>query len=129
MKLGGDKLTLKRAQRLRREMTKPERLLWAALRRKQAGLRFRSQHPAGPFVLDFYCPSAKLCVEIDGAQHDLTTASDDRRDRWLARQGIRVIRIPARDVLADPDAVARWVADQAPSGASRHLPLAGGGAS
>ena len=115
MRLGGNKTTLDRARALRRGATLPERLLWAALRRKQHGLRFRHQHPAGPFILDFYCPAARLCVEVDGSQHDLTNAADERRDRWLAKHDIRIIRIPARDVLRDPDAVAQWIALQAPS--------------
>ena len=123
MRMGGDKQTLERARRLRRDATLPERLLWAALRRKQLGLRFRHQHPAGPYILDFFCPSARLCVEVDGSQHDLTAAADEDRDRWLGRQGIQVVRVSATDVLADPDAVAQWIAAQAPSGASRHLPL------
>ena len=50
-------------------MTKPERLLWWALRRKQTGFHFRRQHPAGPYVLDFYCDTARLCVEADGVSH------------------------------------------------------------
>jgi len=126
MRHGGNEIPLARARQLRRAATLPERLLWAALRRKQHGLRFRRQHPAGPYILDFYCPSARLCVEIDGAQHDLTTAKDQRRDRWLNEQGIRTIRVSATDVLNDPDAVAVWIARHAPSGASRHLPLGRG---
>ena len=114
MKLGGDQTTLDRARILRGAATLPERLLWAALRQKQHGLRFRRQHPAGSYILDFYCPSARLCVEIDGAQHNQTTASDARRDKWLANQGIHVIRVPATEVLRDPDAVAQWIASQAP---------------
>ena len=53
-------------------MSKPERLLWGALRKNKLGLRFRKQHPAGPYVLDFYCDSARLCVEVDGESHDFT---------------------------------------------------------
>ena len=94
MRNGGDKFTLDRARQLRRNLTKPERLLWATLRRKQRSLRFRQQHPAGPYVLDFYCPSAKLCVEVDGSHHDQTVAADKRRDRWLAKHGVRVFASP-----------------------------------
>ena len=123
MHFGGDPKTLRRAQVLRREKSLPERLLWAVLRRNRTGLRFRCQHPAGSYVLDFYCPSAKLCVEVDGAHHDQTVKSDERRDRWLRAQGIMVLRVSARDVLADPDAVAAWIVANAPCGASRHLTL------
>ena len=112
MKNGGDQTTLDRARQLRRNATLPERLLWAALRKKRRGLRFRHQHPAQPYILDFYCPAAKLCVEVDGSQHDFTVAADQHRDRWLAGQGIRVIRVSATEVLRDPDAVADWIATQ-----------------
>eukprot|EP01035_Chromulina_nebulosa_P054083 gene54083-74016_t len=61
--------THERARQLRWAMTEPERLLWALLRKEQTGLRFRRQHPLGSYVLDFYCPSARLCVEVDGPVH------------------------------------------------------------
>jgi len=59
-------------------------------------------------VLDFYCPAAKLCVEVDGWGHNMGEQSerDARRDAWLASQGIATLRITAADVLADPDSVA-----------------------
>jgi very-short-patch-repair endonuclease len=97
-------LTFKRARALRRAMTLPEVLLWQALRGGQVGgLRFRRQHPIGSYVLDFYCPALRLAVEIDGAAHDIPAqASHDlRRDAWLAAQGIRVLRVPAADVLSE----------------------------
>jgi very-short-patch-repair endonuclease len=66
MELTGPWKTISRARKLRQEMSLPERLLWNALRKKQAGLRFRRQHPAGPFILDFYRISAKDVVnELD----------------------------------------------------------------
>lgn len=58
-----------RARKLRWTMTEPERLLWAMLRGSQLKLRFRRQHPIGSYVLDFYCASARLCVEVDGPVH------------------------------------------------------------
>jgi Protein of unknown function (DUF559) len=55
-----------RARKLRREMTLPEIVLWQALGKgRLAGLRFRRQNPIGPYILDFYCPSARLAVEVD----------------------------------------------------------------
>jgi len=55
------------------------------------------------FVLDFYCPSARLAIEVDGAHHDLPGEihKDHRRDAWLAEHGIRTLRIAASDVLDD----------------------------
>ncbi len=81
-----------RARRLRRDMTAPERPLWTMLRRNQRGPHSRRQHPVGPFILDFYCAEAKLCIEIDGPVHEGREDYDERRSAWLAREGIRVLR-------------------------------------
>jgi very-short-patch-repair endonuclease len=51
---------------LRRALTLPEVLLWQVLRSRPGGYRFRRQHPAGPYVLDFFCAAAGLCIEVDG---------------------------------------------------------------
>jgi very-short-patch-repair endonuclease len=66
-------------------------------------LKFRRQHPLGPYVADFYCASAKLVVEVDGESHSMgdRPSHDARRDRWLKEQGLRVIRIDAADVMDD----------------------------
>ena len=93
--------TIQRARTLRRQMTKPERLLWWALRRKQTGFHFRRQHPAGPYVLDFYCDAARLCVEVDGEHHSFQVSQDRRRDGYLAKLGVTTIRIPAHEVLTN----------------------------
>ncbi|MEI5549935.1 DUF559 domain-containing protein [Caulobacter sp. CCNWLY153] len=105
-------LTLKRARRLRREMTLPETMLWQRLRgRREGGPTFRRQHPVGAYILDFYCSAARLAVEIDGAGHDTADQArhDARRDAWLASQGIEVMRIAAGEFLRDPDEVALGV--------------------
>jgi very-short-patch-repair endonuclease len=96
----------KNARRLRRELSMPEKLLWVRL--KGTGRHFRKQHPIGDYVLDFYCPSAKLAIEVDGFAHDTGTRPqrDETRTAWLNAKGIEVLRITAKDVLADPDAVA-----------------------
>jgi len=98
------KLTISRARKLRRELSLPEVLLWDCLRRRGTdGLRFRRQHPIGVYILDFYCPLARLAIEVDGAHHDDLSQiyHDARRDEWLAGQGIRVMRIAATDILND----------------------------
>ena len=96
----------KKARQLRRELSLPEQLLWVRLR--GADVRFRRQHPVGPYVLDFYCPSAKLAIEVDGFAHDTgdRPRRDDVRTGRLNEKGIEVLRIAAKDVLADPDAFA-----------------------
>ena len=71
--------------------------------RRCRGFALSSQHPVGPYVLDFYCAAARLAVEVDGAVHDLPeqAARDARRMAWLAERGIRVVRVPAWEVLKD----------------------------
>jgi very-short-patch-repair endonuclease len=93
-------ITQKRARKLRLSMTRPEEALWDMLREKRTGLRFRRQHPLGLYILDFYAPSAKLCIEVDGPSHDdpARAEHDHRRDAWLKEQGIEVVRVQAADV-------------------------------
>ena len=71
-------------------MTLPEGKLWQALRTRPEGLKFRRQHPLGPFIADFYCASAKLVIEVDGSMHGIEdwAASDFRRDEWISRAGV-----------------------------------------
>jgi very-short-patch-repair endonuclease len=64
-------------------MTGPERTLWALLKRNRRGLHFRRQYPVGPFILDFYCAAARLCIEIDGPVHADQVERDARRTAWL----------------------------------------------
>ena len=117
MRFTGPDRTIKRAKRLRSQMSLPEVILWQALRKRQNGMRFRRQHPAGPYILDFYCDAAKLCVEVDGETHAFRADTDHRRDEWLRQEGVTVLRILARDVLSDLEAVVRYIASYAPSAA------------
>jgi very-short-patch-repair endonuclease len=110
--------TFERARRLRREMTLPEVLLWQALRRKAlGGLRFRKQHAMSRSVLDFYLPSARLAIEVDGQAHDMgdNPRRDACRDAWLAGRGVKVLRVLAADVLDKNrlEDVLRWVIEEA----------------
>jgi very-short-patch-repair endonuclease len=98
-------LTQKRARALRRNLTQPEQMLWALLRRNQLGLHFRRQHALGPYILDFYCAAAKLCVEVDGPVHTERADHDARRDNWLAAEGIRTIRFSTEEVDRRPAVV------------------------
>ena len=94
------------ARRLRRQLSLPELLLWQRLRLARGDLRFRRQHAIGPYVADFYCPAARLVIEVDGSVHDSRQAKDEQRDAYLTSLGLRVSRVLAADVLADPDGVA-----------------------
>ena len=71
------------------------------------GPKFRRQHTVGPYTLDFYCPAARLAVELDGGQHyeGPQVEKDGARDAWLRKQGIRVLRYSDRDMLLEPEAV------------------------
>jgi very-short-patch-repair endonuclease len=88
-------------------MSLPEVLLWRELRGQREGYKFRRQHAAGPYSLDFYCVSAALCIEVDGKAHDMGSnpQRDERRDTWLTEQGIKTIRIPAEEILANIEPV------------------------
>ncbi|MFL6858775.1 MAG: endonuclease domain-containing protein [Allosphingosinicella sp.] len=100
---GTTKKTVQKARALRRQLTRPEARLWQILRDRPDDLKFRKQHPIGPYVLDFYCPAAKLGIEVDGDAHDMGTAPEDdaRRDAWLRGKGLRILRIPARHLYGD----------------------------
>src|SRR5690606_10664334 len=103
--------TVLRARRLRAEMSLPEAMLWNSLQGRPGGVKFRRQHPIGPFVPDFYCPQARLAIEIGGAAHEMgdRPERDAARERWLAERGIGTIRIPASDVLRSAKEVAERI--------------------
>ncbi|WP_420138775.1 endonuclease domain-containing protein [Sphingomonas sp.] len=111
MRLAGSDSSQRTAKRLRKAMTPPEIGLWLALRTNDAGLRFRRQHPAGQYVLDFYCAPARLAVEVDGEAHNRgdRPLRDAARDQWLAAQGTHVLRYAATDVLTNLDGVVREI--------------------
>jgi len=105
-------LIAKRARAFRRALTEPEAMLWSRLKgRGRNRPIFRRQVPLGSIILDFYCPAARLAVEVDGSTHwtDEKRAKDANRDAWLAAQGIDTLRLEAswvfRDLTAAADAV------------------------
>jgi very-short-patch-repair endonuclease len=89
-------------------MSLPERLLWSRLKGSPMGMKFRREHPVGNYVIDFYCARAKTGFEIDGIAHDMGARPqrDEERTAFIATQGIRLVRIPATEVLANPDKIA-----------------------
>lgn len=99
--------TVLNARALRRNMTLPEGLLWRALRERPGGLKFRRQHPIGRCVVDFYCAATRLVIEVDGVSHDMEhrASGDLVRDGWLRRQGFRIVRFAAADVMNDLNSV------------------------
>jgi very-short-patch-repair endonuclease len=127
----------KHARYLRQNMTVTERRLWLKLRGRQLdGWKFRRQHPIGEYVVDFYCPAARLVIELDGASHDREDRFDygQRRQAWLESQCYKVLRFSADDPAQDYldgvwDTIDLELTKIAraglPSGASRHLPASG----
>jgi very-short-patch-repair endonuclease len=99
-----------RARELRRDSTKAETLLWAQLRdRRLNGYKFRRQHPIGSFFADFACIEHRLVVEVDGESHDWTYERDAGRERSLARDGHRVLRIPNEELRTNLDGVVQTI--------------------
>jgi very-short-patch-repair endonuclease len=118
--------TTRSAHKLRRKMTLPEVILWHWLRQRPDGLKFRRQHPTGPYVLDFFCGDARLAIEVDGEAHSLGDGPqrDHVRDQWLRSAGIETLRIPAAELLKDADAVLRHILIEATSRLPLHHPAA-----
>ena len=106
--LAGPPSTVRKARNLRKRMSWPEIILWRRLRQRPCGLKFRRQHPAGPYVLDFFCSEALIAVEVDGITHDMGDRArhDQERESWLAARGVEVIRLSAGEVTKAPDAAA-----------------------
>jgi very-short-patch-repair endonuclease len=90
------------AWRNRRALTDSEAALWEALRARKLGVQFRRQVPlCGRFIADFYAAAARLVVEVDGGSHHGRESADARRDRMLARAGVRTLRLSAELVVRD----------------------------
>ena len=102
-------------------MRPPETRLWRVLRTDPDGFKFRKQHPMDACTLDFFCHSAALAIEVDGIAHEMgnNVARDERRDRWLAAQGIEVLRIPAIEVQHDLDGVVQAIVSRCAERAPR----------
>jgi very-short-patch-repair endonuclease len=95
-----------RARELRRASTAAERKIWYWLRHRYlAGHKFRRQHPIDSYILDFYCPELKLCIEVDGQSHDTDTKAlyDAKRTCILAAYGVTVVRLRNEHIDEQPD--------------------------
>ena len=100
------------ARNLRENMTDAERLIWSKLRMKQLkNCQFYRQKVIGNYIVDFYCPKAKLVVEVDGGQHymDEGKKKDEKRDSYIQRLGLKVLRFSDRDVLKNINSVSEEV--------------------
>ncbi len=103
---------LTRARELRRDSTYPEKICWELLRaHRMARIKFRRQHPIGPYFADFACVQRKLIIEIDGEHHANHAEADARRTVFMEGEGWRVIRFPASEVVSNREGI--WAAIEA----------------
>src|SRR5439155_10643866 len=94
------------SSRVAKQHDPAERVLWAALReRKLAGLKFRRQHPVGPFILDFVCLPTRLVIELDGPSHDGHEEADDTRTQQLEQYGYKLLRFCNEEVFGNLELV------------------------
>jgi very-short-patch-repair endonuclease len=98
------------ARELRRAMTPTEKRLWSLLRGKRfIGIKFRRQQPLGPYIVDFYCHTAKVILELDGESHIGKEAYDDRRCAWLKSQGYKIVRVWDTQIYSNVDGVLQLI--------------------
>jgi very-short-patch-repair endonuclease len=93
---------------LRKAMPEPEVILWSKLKGKQiGGFKFRRQYSVGSYIIDFYCPTKRLAIELDGEGHFVGNkfASDQERQQWIERFNIRFLRFTNDEIRANLDGV------------------------
>jgi very-short-patch-repair endonuclease len=115
---------------LRRRLTEAEQRLWQALKGRQLeGAKVRRQYAVGPYILDFYYPSHRLAVEVDGSGHltDDARAQDAARTTYLEERGLRVIRFTNLEVLGALEAVLDCIVAALNDPSPRPSPRAGRG--
>jgi very-short-patch-repair endonuclease len=102
------------ARQLRKNMTDAERLFWSKIRRKQiCEYQFYRQKIIGKYIVDFYCPKARLVIEVDGGQHysEEGVEFDKLRDEYLANLGLNVLRMSNMDILQNIDGTLEYIYD------------------
>jgi len=107
------------SRKLRKNMTEAERRLWAKIRMKQLkGCQFYRQKPIGDYIVDFFCPRAKLVIEVDGSHHLVgeTIEYDRIREEYLSSLGLRVLRFTNADVLTHIGEVVEKIEEELPPG-------------
>jgi len=99
------------AKTLRKQQTFAEEILWHYLRTKPYGFKFRRQHPYSIYVLDFYCYSLKLVIEVDGSIHNLEEVKqkDKSRQKQLESEGLIFLRILNEEIIKTPEKVIRKI--------------------
>jgi len=110
------------SRQLRDNMTDAERHLWARIRMKQLkGYQFYRQKPIGDYIVDFFCPKAKLIIEVDGSQHFVNEMIEyDRiREEYVSSLGLRVLRFTNTEVLKHVEGVVERIEEEM----SRKIPI------
>ena len=113
---GAHPLIFKKAEELRNKPTASEEVLWNHLGQGQLGIKFRRQHPASCYVLDFYSHSIKLAIEIDGSIHSLEDVkkNDAERQLHLESFGISFLRFTNLQVLTQLESVLNEIKNKIP---------------
>ena len=105
---------IEKRKELRKSMTIYEIVLWKVIKNKQLeGRKFRRQFGVGNYILDFYCPSEKLAIELDGADHFTSEGikNDEQRDNFLKKEGIKVVHIENKHVFKNMKNVIQLITD------------------
>jgi very-short-patch-repair endonuclease len=112
---GAKKKIFLHALELRNNMTTAEKLLWNELRKKEIlNARFKSQHPIGIFIADFYCHKYKLVIEVDGEIHmnEDVMEYDDGRSHDIEKLGIKILRFSNKEIIDNIDIVIKRILNE-----------------
>ncbi len=98
---GAGPMVFELAKKLRNNVTPTEMILWGRLKEYFPQVKFRRQHPISLYIVDIYCHTAKLVIEIDGSIHDLEEVKrrDKARQNDLEELGLKVLRFTTNDIL------------------------------
>ncbi len=107
MKIHSRLIFRQRRKDLRNNATAQETILWEGLKKSGLGFKFQRQHSIGPYIVDFYCPTKKLVIEVDGSSHTDKDAKlyDADRTNYFEILGLKVLRFWNSEVDADPERV------------------------
>lgn len=107
MKINNISKFYSRRKNLRNNATPQEIIMWSRIKNYQLGYKFRRQHSIGTYIVDFYCPSKKLIIELDGSQHFEEEAEkyDNNRTKFFEELNIKVLRFTNSDVNVNMEGV------------------------
>lgn len=116
MQVYNKKSTKENRRKLKNEMTEAELLLWKYIRNDSLGVRFRRQYGIGNYITDFYSPSIKLVIELDGSQHFTPEGLeyDKIRENFMKSLEIKTLRFNNNDVLTNIEGVLEVIRKELP---------------